>query len=607
MKIVEPLEPNFPTLELTPEGLTQLVTALGVEEANVLLERRNEKIRLSYEDPLNHGIYLDHWKAVSNMLLERDQILLSGGNRSSKTHFSIGYVVDCLVNGKPWIEDQEERSRTNKDLVIACFHSSSMSSIVQQQYGIYQFLPPDLRDYGKGKGKDKHSNISFLRKSGFSNNSFILPNGNMCLFFNYNQDSDDIGQGYEYDLIWADELIPLQMVEDLEMRLVSKSGKFLISFAPVTGHTPTVAKFQDGSTITSSKKADPDLFPDLVDRKGKLPVLVNGCPKGEMPYTADCRNPDHGIVYFHSEMNPFNPYENIKSKCHGRPSDYVKMRAYGYAGSSDSGAFPKFGKHHIITKERYNEIRMLPGSRYCVADPAGSKAWFIKWYYMTQDNEVVMYREWPSFQEWGEWAMPPKGKKGADGGVAKDYAIGPAQRAGGGMGTEAYKQLILGLEGWVFDEEKGEWDGTGAENISERIIDARFSKQAPGGEGTSILELFDATQYDQQGRVSGPSMVWLQAQGNGAAGGLNPTEIGVQMVNDYFEYNPERDVDAMNHPRWYVLDDCKQSIYAYQLFSGRGSEKCALKDVIDPDRYLVSTVGKWLDNSAFECVGGGSY
>jgi hypothetical protein len=45
-------------------------------------------------------------------------------------------------------------------------------------------------------------------------------------------------------------------------------------------------------------------------------------------------------------------------------------------------------------------------------------------------------------------------------------------------------------------------------------------------------------------------------------------------------------VSALNAPRFYVVDACQQSIFAYREYTGIDGEKGAMKDVVDPDWYL---------------------
>jgi hypothetical protein len=595
MQILDPIRPDHPIYPFDSDLLKELMDTRPIEDVNSFIDARNKKIKLMEDDPLRHGVKLDHWKDTRNLLKQHNELLIMGGNRASKTISCVDYIVDTMINGPAWL-DGREKQRRKEGLNIACLHSSAKSSIVQQQWEIYKYLPPEIRDMGKDK-KNKHANVTFSRKTGFSDNVFILPNGNMCLFFNYNQEVGDL-EGYEYDLVWCDELVPKAFVEALRFRLATRSGKLIVSFTPVQGFTPTVKMFVAGSVTRESRPADTKLFPDLVDVKGDLPKLVKDCPKGEMPYIADCRDESSAIIYYHSKMNPFNPYDEIVNRCAGKSSNDVKMRAYGYATRMDNGAFPKFGKPHVFTQKEWIDIQKQAGARFCVADPGGNKNWFIKWYFCTRGGEVHLYREWPDLQQYGEWAIPSD---------KIDFKQGPAQRVSFGNGIEGYKKLILGLEGWKYDDDTGIWDNSEAEVIEERLIDPRFSVDERFGEGTSIMHMMEDEQTDHQGRVVGPRMFWNQARGNASRGGMKPTEISIQMINELMDYNDEKPVNAMNHPRWFVHENCQQSIYAYQEYTGMGTEKDALKDIIDPDRYLVSSDVYFIDSSQMQCLGGGTY
>jgi hypothetical protein len=593
----EPIFPEHPFYPLTQDKLIAFIEAYGEEKTYEILLDRNRQITLEQEDPLNYGKRLEPWLDTRKLLETFDVVTLSGGHRGSKTSFCVDYCVDTLINGPAWLSGRQRERRT-RNLNVAFFHSSHKSSVIQQQYQVYQFLPPALRDMGRSK-EDKHVNINFSRKNGFSDNMFVLPGNNVGLFFQYTQDPKE-WEGYEFDLVWCDELLPLAICEILLQRLTTRRGKLLSSFVPVNGYTPMVKKYAAGSKVVESKPADPQLFPDLIDRNGNLPTLVRGCPKGEMPYVSHCRDSNAAIIYFHTVMNPYNPYEETVKKMENKSATEVKMRAYGYTDKMEGGAFPKFSQRvHVIKREAWDKLKDLPGSNFVVCDPGGSnKNWFIKWYKCTHDGNVYLYREYPDFQRYGEWAMP---------GEKVDYEAGPAQRLEAGRGIAAYKELILKAEGWTYDEERGIWNGEHAEEIEERLMDPRFSVDARGGEGTSIIQLMEDEQMNEKGHAYGPSMWWNQARGNGAKSGMKPTEIGLQMLAELMDYNEDKPVNAMNCPRWYVHEDCKQSIYAYEEYTALGTEKCALKDIVDADRYLVSSDVSFIDSANLECIGGGSY
>ena len=50
---------------------------------------------------------------------------------------------------------------------------------------------------------------------------------------NYAQKRDVI-EGGEVDLIWCDELVPLDWIETLRYRIVTRSGKLIVTFTPIT-------------------------------------------------------------------------------------------------------------------------------------------------------------------------------------------------------------------------------------------------------------------------------------------------------------------------------------------------------------------------------------
>jgi hypothetical protein len=302
----------------------------------------------------------------------------------------------------------------------------------------------------------------------------------------------------------------------------------------------------------------------------------------------------------------------VRAKLVGASLAKVKIRAYGWTDKQVNGAFPLYGAAHRLTRQRFEEIAggvarsemrdagrktaegravssdtSNPASRipqhvtrYVSCDPGGSKNWFVKWYAVTPGGHTIVYREWPDVRTHGEWAVTPGGQ---DRTRLFDWRAGPAQRSEAGRGIIGYKKLILEAEGWEWDPVKKVWDGTRAESIECRVMDPRFGgMEAPGeDEGTSIIAMMGEEQTDRDGNVTGPVMEWIPAP-------ASRVEETVQMINDLMEYDPEQPITILNCPRWYVVaEECGQSDLAYQEFTGAGTEKDALKDVIDPDRYFV--------------------
>src|SRR5690606_31060414 len=91
------------------------------------------------------------------------------------------------------------------------------------------------------------SYLAFTPGTGFTGAQYILPNGSMGLFFNYKQDVGVL-EGYEFDLVWFDELVPLAFLEALTFRLSpTKRLIILVTFTPVKGVTPVVMRYLGGA------------------------------------------------------------------------------------------------------------------------------------------------------------------------------------------------------------------------------------------------------------------------------------------------------------------------------------------------------------------------
>lgn len=555
-----------PVLKLpTPEQVAAIMLQPDGRDALARLYREREAaIERMQQDPWRHGWRPPVWGVMEGCLKgEIEEALVMGGNRSSKSEWAAWHVVDDQVAqpAREW----------------ACFHSSHDSSIRQQQSRIYKFLPPEWRDVGK---QGKLVNVCYTAKAGFSDQIYILPNGSRAYFFNYQQDLRAL-EGYEWDGAWCDELVPVDVLEAVRYRLVTRRGKLLITFTPVEGYSQTVAEYLAGAVVARSEPAP--LLP-----QGK--EHVRGCPPGHMPRELVCRNSTRRVFFFWTSDNPFNPYEAMVRKLEGRTEAKIKERAYGWPEKQLGNAFAKFGAVHVVRADRVPK-RV---TRYRVADPGEAKNWFIKWYAVDDMDRVYVYREWPDQQRYGEWALPcarnPDGRPG------------PAQRMEFGRGILDYKRLILELEGWRWDEDRGAWDGSQAERIFDAIIDPRMGgAEVPSiEEGTSLIALMEDEQRDRQGRVVGPSMVWRP----GAGGAIRD---GIQLLNDRLDYDTTRPVTIENAPKWYVVEDCQQSLYAYREYTGLGGEKGAMKDVVDPDRYFAKSGLGYVDELVPVVRGGGSY
>ena len=506
---------------------------------NVLKPARAEIIRQEEEDAYYNGFVPDHWKDADDLLTTYDHLLISGGNRSGKTSYSSRKLVDVMVT-------------TPKAKVVA-FSMTNQSSVRDLQPSVYKYLPSEF----KGKKKmGRVGNVSYTQKNGFTNASFVLPNGSQC-FFHYYEQRSDILEGMEANLIFCDELVPASLVETAVYRLVTRKGKLIIAATPITGWTPVVNKFMAGAKPLETVESP--LLPDSVN--------VPGCPVGTMPYRMECMDPSCAVIFFHTSMNPYNPYDQMERVLSGESSTQIKIRAYGWCDRTSNTWFPKFGKDHVISPDKIP----TEGSNYFVADPHGARSWYCLWLrvcIVDGEERYFVYREYPDMPTYGEWAI---------GGDDMSGKTGPAQKPVG-TGHTMYKELITELEG--------------DEHIEERYIDPRAGgSKAMTDDGVTLIERM---AYDE------PAMYFTPAPGI-------HIEQGVGVINDALDYNIDDAVSSVNQPKLYISSECKNTIACMTEASAAGGEKNAFKDPIDCLRYLLTANPMHVTEKTWQAVGGGSY
>lgn len=522
------------------EELLALRERLGSEKLAEILRLREEKIVAEKTDPYRHGYEPFHWKDADAFLKEMQEVCVLGGNRAGKTEWAAKRVVAAMVNipnARVW-----------------CLHTTSQSSIQMQQNVIWKYLPPEY----KGLKKGRVTNIQYSQKNGFSDGTFIFPNGSQCHFMNYAQEKRVI-EGGECDIIWCDELVPLDWVETLRYRIVTRRGRLIVTFTPVLGYSNVVKEYVSGCKFLETKPAK-----ILTEGQQHVP----GCPAGHMPYRAKSRGKDAGVVWFHSEFNPYNPFDELCKTLEGKTAYEKKIRAYGWADGLAGAQLPRFSDGHILKAADIPE----EGTNFMVVDPAGARNWFMLWLRAVgtgEDTRWYVYREWPDISQ-GEWALPDS---------KADGKPGAAQRAGGGRGLNEYKELILDLE-----------DG---DEVSERYIDPRAgATQAAGKEGgTSLIELL----------TDDPNPMYFTP-----AAGLK-IEEGIAIINDALAYDPGQPVSAINQPKLFISEECQNLIYSMREWTGADGDKGASKDPIDCLRYLAVMQPEEEDEETWKAKGGGSY
>jgi len=519
------------------EDIQAMHAKLGAEKTAEILSLREDKILAEKVDPYRHGFDLPHWKEADSILKDNSEVMILGGNRASKTEWAAKRAVQTLIN--------------IKDARVWCLHTTNQSSIQMQQHVIYKYLPSEYKDLKK----NKIQNVQYTQKNGFSDNTFILPNKSQCFFMNYAQKRDVI-EGGEVDLIWCDELVPLDWIETLRYRIVTRGGKLIVTFTPISGYSPVVKEYVQGAKIIETKPSS--LLKDFIN--------VNGCPTGTMPYKAKSYGRNAAVMWFHSELNPYSSFENLAKQLIGKKNHEIKIRAYGWADNITGNQFPRFNpeinvvKHDSIPQE---------GTNYMVCDPAGSRNWFMIWARVAKDGSIYVYREFPDESE-GEWAIPS---------IDPDGRAGSAQRSGAGRSLSEYKELILTLEG--------------KEVITERYIDPRAggTKAVTDDGGTTLIEMLDSGEEPMHFTPSAGVRI----------------EQGVALINDGLSYDQSKPISEENKPKIYISENCKNLIYCIGEWTGKDGDKGASKDPIDCLRYLIIMEPIYQGDGVMKSYGGGSY
>jgi len=527
-----PLMPN-PSVD---ERL-KMIHNVGPEKTMELFLLREQRVRAEKEDPYRYGTELTAWPDADNLLSKNPELLVLGGNRAGKTEWAAKRIAQAFVgtdlsgNMPDWVKEKTGKRGIN----IWCLHTTHMTSVSMQQNVFYKYLPRELKE----AKRNKHTQVSWTQKNGFSDNTAVYMN-NQIWFLNYAQDIKVV-EGGEVDFVWCDELVPADWLETLRYRLVTRNGKLIVTFTPILGYTQVVKEYITTSRIKTWKKSE--LLPN---------TNVTGVPAGHMPYTAEDQGGKHSCIWFHSKLNPYNNWDRMCQTLKNRSTHDIKIRAYGWAEQTAGSQFPMFNDNNVFT-ENVND-RVPNGTNYMVCDPAGARNWFMLWARVDEHGCLWVYREFPDFS-YGEWSLPSE---------KPDGRPGPAQRQGAGRGVNEYTELI-----WALETNEGK-----REEIMDRYIDPRSA-------GTnSITKDGGITLLDLLMEADDP-LYFIPAA-------AVPVDERVLLINDLLCYDREQPIEVgVNHPRLMVHEDCKNLIYSLREWTGQDGQKGASKDPIDALGYLV--------------------
>ena len=509
------------------------IVILGEADPKLLValhEAHEGRIQSAEEDPLRHGFELPGWSRMRDALQDYDEVITFGGNRSGKTTGCAKMVMESVTE--------------NMDGHVVCFSQNADTSIKVQQAAIWEMMPREFRR----KTKSIDGYINFSMQNGFTGSSFIFPDTRTRVDFKtYTQFSNNqtILEGFEFGFrnpsgmnigAWLDEYLgDAALVNTLRFRLATRDSKMLLGFTPIDGYTPFVSDYLKGAETLETRTAP----------------LLNG---EQVPVIQYSPERDAGVVYLHSDENPFGGYDRIAKDLKNANRDTIMVRAYGLPTKSMTSLLPNFSPEVNVLSEEPNKYDMtFPDKKsltwYQVVDPAFARNYVAIWAGVSENEEIFIRREWPDRDTYGEWALfgDPKWRKGP----ASDKI---------GYDVERYCELFEEIE-----EELGI-------EVTERIGDSRFFAK----ENENNVDLF--TSFYDFGMNFTPS--------DGQQEGIGNTSL-----DDWFFYNPNYDLDPANRPRCYVHEDCGNLIDSMINYNASGKADEALKDFFDLIRYLRMSNG----------------
>jgi hypothetical protein len=565
-----PVVPPIAVLGRTRDGriaIEHLGQKLAATEEQflALLREREEQIARMVEDPWRFGWLNPAWERADAAYAELrekfrkgvTELLILGGNRSGKSRYFARKAMQHLVNtpgAKVW-----------------CLQSTEAASIQNQQPYLWEYLPKEWKPSASGKlKKGAVANITYSQKGGFTENSFVLPNGSQCWFKFYSMDVSSI-EGAELNFCWADELVTPDWLEALRFRLLTRDGELGIGFTPVEGYTTTVKEYLDGAKTL--EECDAPLLPRY--RDGNLIGLE------QVPRIQQCTREKARVVYFHTADNPYGNPEAMETELRGSNRERILMRAYGVPTKARMSMFPAFRENvHVVPPDKIPRV----GTVYHFVDPGEGKSWAMLWLIFTPDKRCWIYREFPNDDDYIEGVGYPGPWAEADGKL-QDGRPGPAQKACAAFGFEDYKRVIDAAE-------KKDGEQIDRPEPMERWMDSRYGN-TPTMTHEGVSTLIEQC-YDRVGLVFK------------ATSGQSISE-GVAIINDMLAYDSERPLGADNNPRLFISERCKNLIYALKTWTGADGKKGATKDWIDLLRYIALSDVGYEDPETRRARPGGSY
>lgn len=604
--------PVYPVIELRAWDDETLQAQISVgaqsllvdaEQVVKLRDQREVKIKREKEDRFRYRCEPEMWREIDLQMARKRlenpgvqlELLVMGGVRGSKTDFTHSRaMLHFFYCHEAWVWGLHETQTSSKRI---------------QQRRFMEFFPTELNPESGKMKKDRKTKMNYSEGAGFTGDSFSLKwtcrdedgneyeAGGLCDFKFY-RSTDSSLQGSELTCAVSDELVPLETVDTVRERLLSRSqdtrhpkflariakavamleagetlpgpligaiyhGVHLIGFTPKEGYSNTVANFLDGSRTTVEVPAE--LMP------GKM------VPRFKQP-----KKRTRLVAYLHTYDNAHKGnWPAMVQQCKEATEGYIRIIAYGDTAKGWSVRFAKFRDTvHVVTRDA------LPkkGTWYHVIDPHGDRMWFMVWALVCPNGNVYIVREAPLEGDFipdigdpGPWALTSTlGFRNGDKGDGQE---------GRGWGIRRFVEEIKRVE-----VEIGKWWNVNGESIVpfERIVDSRGG-QAPtmhAGAKSTIFDDLEATDLTGFALADGGRL-----------------SDGDQKINDALDYE-----DTGRAPTLYICADCPAVLFMLQNYGNPLKPKDeACKEPRDCLAYLLLAEPCHLSAGAWNSSGGGSY
>jgi hypothetical protein len=661
----------------------------GEEKTRAYLEERARRMAAEKSDPFTCGYEPPIWGLVDDLLVDGNTVVLdvsrlerlggepapmlvdvpkeiagapeiyiAGANRSSKSEYGGKKIHKVLRN--------RDNARTWS------FADTGPISIARQQPIFWRYMPLEIKKLAANTGKARQGailNISYKQKTGFAEQSFVLPNGSQHWFKNYEQDIENV-EGDQLDAIWLDELRNIELLRTLRGRMIDRGGFIIVTFTAIDeNYTSVVNEYERGARTVF--EVDAELLP-IKRPKNLSGGVKQPCKHGSEP-TKDGLNraivkPDNGAP----------PAQNISA---GRNLTPTHQKDPAAAGSPAEFHLRKPGSP-IPATEEFEIIGYEKVPRIKVAGPGtdGNQRANIVYFHIT-DN--------PYFGYDGSMARTKPGKLPLFGKERFYRAYRGATRAKilsrvyGILTTTSTQQfpkfsdavhvveperipragtnflIVDPCDGrnwfmiWVRIDPRGrwfvyrEWPSTGHPGAYIPGIGDPGPWTLPGQPADGIRGPaqgkfgFGLDRYIQEIlRLEGKEQIqerWMDSryaanptvtkEGSTthieqlselgmeflAASGKEIVE-GTDLINDKLDYDDEvalgkfsPTLARLNEPRLFVSRNCANVIYSLREWTGKDKGHGACKDPVDVLRYALLANLDYVGADAYQWSGGGSY